>query len=507
MYETLLDFTRQIQSLGFFLWTWVFGAFVVIAGIYFSFRTRFAQFSLMKDLPKIITGQDKKAQENTQNNGDKPKTSLSAFQAFAISESSRVGTGNIVGVAVAIVSGGAGAIFWMWAMALFSAATNLIESALGQVYKENHGDRFMGGPMYYFRKAFKSQFPSYLFAGLLMFLYVFVWNSVQTNTIVDTFQAYVPHRAVVGIIVASIIAIIIFGGLKRIVDITMFILPAMVIIFLVAGTGIVLFNLPAFFTAFGHIISSAFGARQIAGGAIGFTIGQALQQGLRRGIFSNEAGIGSKPIAASTADSSHPAKQGIVNAFGVFLDTLWISSITAFIVLMSPFYGSDLVGVALVRESMIYFTGALGAPLFYVMFLLLPFTSIIGNYFYGETCLRFITKSKASVTILRVVAVVLIFLASFVPLNLVWNIADLFTGTLATLNIFVLFKLSNIAIKVINDYKAQSKSGNDPVFYDDVIGGNTSFWKKNRDGIVENQKNNLNSASIVSNNQVADNQA
>ncbi|MCL1950656.1 MAG: alanine:cation symporter family protein [Turicibacter sp.] len=477
MYETLLAVSREIQALGFFLWTWVFGAFVIVAGIYFSFKTRFAQFSLMKYLPGIITGKDREKVASV--DGNKPKNSLSAFQAFAISESSRVGTGNIVGVAVAIVTGGAGAIFWMWAMALFSASTNLIESALGQLYKENHGDRFMGGPMYYFNKAFKSKVPAYVFAVLLMFLYVFVWNSVQANTIVDTFQAYVPHRAIIGGIVAVIIAIIIFGGLKRIVDITMYVLPTMVIIFLLTGTGIVLFNLSDFFQAFGQIITSAFGANQIAGGAIGFTVGQALQQGLRRGIFSNEAGIGSKPIAAATADTSHPVKQGVVNAFGVFLDTLWISSITAFIVLMSPFYGSGLTGVVLIRESMIHFTGGLGAPLFYIMFFLLPFTSIVGNYFYGETCLRFITKNKSAVTALRLLAVVLIFIASFVPLNLVWNIADLFTGTLATLNIFVLFKLSKIALAVLDDYKKQAKT-HDPVFNDDAIGGNTSYWKADR---------------------------
>jgi len=486
MYDILLDFSRQIQSLGFFLWTWVFGAFVIAAGIYFTIRTKGAQFTMMRDLPRTISEKNRPGDAEDIGVNGKPRTTLSAFQAFAISESSRVGTGNIVGVAVAIVNGGAGAIFWMWVMALISAATNLVESALGQLYKENAGDRFMGGPMYYFRKAFRSTGPAYLFAGLLMFLYVFVWNSVQTNTIVDTFQAYAPARWVVGLIMAAIVGVIIFGGLRRIVDVTMVILPVMVIIFLIAGTIIMLMHLPEFFQALGHIVQSAFGARQIAGGAIGFTIGQALQQGLRRGIFSNEAGIGSKPIAAATSDVSHPVKQGVVNAFGVFLDTLWISSITAFLVLMSPFYGSGLTGVNLVRESMVHFTGALGAPLFYFMFFLLPFTSIIGNYFYGETCLRYLTRNPAAITVLRIAAVALVFLASFVPLNLVWNIADLFTGTLATLNIIVLFKLSQVAIRVINDYKAQRAAGRDPEFYDDVIGGDTSYWKHNRATLSNN---------------------
>lgn len=480
MYENLLALTEQVRQVGFFLWTWVFGAIIIIAGFYFTIRTGFAQFTLLKDVGRIITGKDKKQSEKTKKGKDKPETSLSAFQAFAISEASRVGTGNIVGVGVAIVTGGAGAIFWMWAMALISAATNLVESTLAQVYKENHGDRFMGGPMFYFQKAFKSKKPAYLFAVLLAVLYVFIWNSVQTNTIVDTFVPYVPGRIYIGLILAAVVSLIIFGGMKRITQVTSTVLPVMVIIFLVVGTGIILFNLPAFFQAFTHIIRSAFGARQAAGGVIGFTLGQALQQGLRRGIFSNEAGIGSKPIAAATSDVTHPVKQGIVYSFGVYVDTLWISSVTAFIVLMSPHYGAGETGVLLVRNAIIHFTGALGTPFFYAMFLLLPFTSVIGNYFYGESCLRFVTKNKTSIMIFRFLAIILIIFASLVPLQLVWNIADIFTGTLATLNIFVLFKLSKVAIAVLKDYTSQraqyKKDGTEPVFVDKNIGIETAYW-------------------------------
>ena len=482
MYENLLELTDQVRQVGFFLWTWVFGAIIILAGFYFTIRTGFAQFTLLKDVGRVITGKDKA--NKAKDNKEKPETTLSAFQAFAISEASRVGTGNIVGVAVAIVTGGAGAIFWMWMMALISAATNLVESTLAQVYKENHGDRFMGGPMFYFQKAFKSKKPAYLFAILLAVLYVFIWNSVQTNTIVDTFVPYIPGRIYIGLALAAVVSLIIFGGIKRITQVTSTVLPVMVIIFLIVGTGIILFNLPAFFQAFGHIIRSAFGVRQAAGGVIGFTLGQALQQGLRRGIFSNEAGIGSKPIAAATSDVSHPVKQGIVYSFGVYVDTLWISSVTAFIVLMSPHYGTGETGVLLIRNSIIHFTGTLGIPFFYVMFFLLPFTSVIGNYFYGESCLRFVTNSKTSITVFRFLAVALIVFASLVPLQLVWNIADIFTGTLATLNIFVLFKLSKVAIAVINDYASQrakfKEDGTEPIFVDKSVGIKTSFWNESR---------------------------
>lgn len=480
LYENLLAFSQRVSEIGMFLWTWVFGVIVIAAGFYFSLKTKFAQFTLMKEVPRIISGKDKAATEQELKGSKTPDTSLSAFQSFAISETSRVGTGNIVGVAVAITMGGAGAIFWMWAMALISACTNFVESTLGQVYKENHGDRFMGGPMYYFQKAFKSKTPAYVFAVMLAFLYVFIWNSVQTNTIVDTFADYAPNRVIIGLVIAFIVSLIIFGGMKRIVNVASTVLPTMVVIFLLVGTGIILFNIPAFFSAFGHIIQSAFGASQLTGGVIGFTLGQALQVGLRRGIFSNEAGIGSKPIGAATSDVSHPAKQGIIYAFGVYLDTLWISSMTAFIVLMSPYYGTDLAGVALVRNAIIHFTGAWGAPFFYILFFILPFTSIIGNYFYGETCLRFATKSTKAVFFLRIFAIFVVVLASLVPLQLIWNLADIFTGTLATLNIFVLFKLSKVAINVLNDYVAQRKSGKEPIFYDDAVGIDTSYWKRNR---------------------------
>lgn len=499
-YEQMLAFSQQVQRLGFFLWTWVFGIILIAAGVYFTIRTRGAQFTLMGDVGRIFRRKRSVEKEagvtddgtfqaavpdgNLATDQRKPENSLSAFQSFAISETSRVGTGNIVGVAVAIAMGGAGAIFWMWVMALFSACTNLIESILGQVYKENAGDRFMGGPMYYFQRAFRSKVPAYVFAILLSFLYVFIWNSVQTNTIVDTFQGRAPSRLVVGLIIAALIALIIFGGMKRIVQVASTLLPAMVVLFLLVGTVIIFMHLPDFFRAFGHIVTSAFGTQQVVGGAVGFTLGQALQQGLRRGIFSNEAGIGSKPIGAATSDVSHPAKQAIIYAFGVFVDTLWISSITAFLVLMSPYYGTGATGIALVRDSIIHFTGPIGLPFFYLLFFILPFTSVVGNYFYGETCLRFATQNPRAIPIFRIIAVGVIILASLVPLNLVWNLADIFTGTLMTLNVIVLFKLSNVAIAVLNDYKRQraamATTGQEPVFYDDNIGIDTPYWKRDR---------------------------
>lgn len=484
MYDMIFQLTDSIRQIGFFLWTWVFGVALVVGGIYFTIRTRFVQFTSLPVAIRTILGKD--AKENAETVGkNKPKSALSAFQSFCISESSRVGTGNIVGTAVAITTGGAGAIFWMWAMALIGAATGFIESTMGQIYKENHGDRFLGGPMYYFQRAFKSKVPSYVVSIIIAVTYGFVFNSIQTNTIADNLQHYVPSRIFIGIGLAVIVALIIFGGAMRIAKIATTILPFMVITFLLVCFSIILLNLPLFFNTIGYIVQTAFGTTQIAGGALGFTIGQAVQQGLRRGLFSNEAGLGTVPIAASTSMVSHPAKQGAVQSFGVFLDTLVICSATAFIVLMSGMHTTGVAGVVLVRESLTYFIGGFASPFLNIMLFLLPFTSIIGNYFYGESCIRFAAKGKASITVYRILAIVLIVLASLAPLQLVWNLADIFTGTLVTLNVIVLFMIGKTAIACLDDFRKQrrlQKQGlaGEPIFYDDSINIDTPYWKRNR---------------------------
>ncbi|MCL2381889.1 MAG: alanine:cation symporter family protein [Treponema sp.] len=479
-------FTAAVSSLGFFLWAYVFGIALIAGGIYFTIRTRCVQFTTLRDALRAIGGKDKKANlESAQN--DAPKTSLSAFKAFCVSESSRVGTGNVVGVAVAIAMGGPGSIFWMWIMAIIGAATGFVESTLSQVYKENHRDRFMGGAMYYFQRAFKSKVPSYVHAGLLAFTYVFVFNSVQTNTIADTFQGFVPYRIIIGIVVSAVIMFIIFGGIKRISQVASIMMPPIIIFYLLVCFGIIIVHFPQFIQAMGYIVASAFGTEQVAGGALGFTFAQAIQHGLRRGLFSNEAGIGSVPIGAATSNVSHPVKQGAVQSFGVLLDTLVICSATAFIILMSGNYigGTTATGVALVRDSLEYWVGGFAVPFLNIMLFLLPFTSIIGNYFYGETCFRFISRSNTAVNVFKVLGGLTIIVASIVPLRLVWSMADIFTGTLATMNIIALFILCNIAVKCLDNYKKQAKAfragtGKEPVFYDDEIGVETPYWKRGR---------------------------
>jgi len=485
VYEMLEAISQGVAALGFILWTWLFGVVLIIGGIYFTIKTRFVQFTMVYDALRLIGGKDKAANEATVSEKNKPKNNLSAFQAFCISESSRVGTGNVTGTAIAIAIGGPGALFWMWVMALLGACTSFVESTLGQLYKENHGDRFMGGPMFYFQRAYKSKLPGKVFAVIVAIMYVFVFNSIQTNTITDTFISFVPERIFIGIAVSIVTMFIIFGGLKRIAQAATTLLPFMVIVFLIVSYGIILFNLPEFFSAMGLVFTSAFGAEQIAGGGVGFAIGTAMQQGLRRGLFSNEAGLGTVPIGASTSNVSHPAKQGLVSCFGVYVDTILIASATGFFVIMSGAYLEGYTGVALVRAGFIHFMGPSSEPFLLVMLLLLPLTSILGNYFYGETSLRFLTKSKSAINIFRLAGGIVIILASLAPLQLVWNLGDIFTGTLVTLNIIVLFKLGKTAFAVLDDYRTQLKAfkagkGPEPVFYDDTIGVDTPYWKRNR---------------------------
>ena len=482
-------FSLIVRDVGVWLWTYIFGVALVVGGIYLTIKMKFVQFTTFSDSFRLIVGKDREANQNV-SEANKPQNSLSVFQSFCIAEASRVSTGNVVGVAAAILMGGPGSIFWMWMMAFIGACTGFVESTLAQIYKENHGDRFMGGPMYYFQRAFKNKAPCYVIAIIIAFVYGFVFNSIHSNTITDLFQAYVPHRIVVGIAIAALYAFIIFGGLKRIVQMAVGIMPFVIIFYLLVCIGVILLNIPLFFATMGYIVRAAFGYEQIAGGAVGFYIGHAVQQGLRRGLFSNEAGLGTVPIAAATSAVSHPVKQGLVQGAGVFLDTIIICSATAFLILMSgahteAFATGNVTGIMLVRNSFSYWIGAFANPFINLMMLLLPITSIIGNYFYGETCVRFVSKKPSAIIFYKVLTVALIIAASLAPFAFVWNMADIFTGILVTFNIIVLFKLGNIVAAALEDYKKQLKAfkkgeGPEPVFYDDEIGIDTPYWKRNR---------------------------
>lgn len=485
MYDFLLEISWHVRAFGGFMWQWLFLWVLLGGGVYFTIKFKLVQFTLIGDAVRLLWGKDKQASLEAAGKS-RPKHALSAFQAFWISESSRVGTGNLVGTAVAITMGGPGAIFWMWVTALFGAATCFVECTLGQLHKKNVGDRFMGGPMYYAQRAFKSKFPAILIAIVIAICYSFVFNSIQTNTIVDNLGAFVPHRIIIGIICAILFSLIVWGGIKRIADAAVAIMPFTVAILLICGFILILLNLGQFFATMGYIVQSAFGLREAASGLVGFTIAQAVQQGVRRGVFSNEAGQGTVPIAASTSVSSHPVKMGITQSFGVLLDTWIICSVTAFLILMSGTHiTTDFAGVALVNAGFAYYLGGFARPFLAVVLFLLPFTSVVGNYFYGETCMRFATKKQSSILIYRALATGLIILASMAPLQLVWNLGDIFTGTMVTINMVVLFTLRHQAYDAYKDYMRQRQAqkagtGGEPIFHEDLINVETDYWKRDR---------------------------
>ena len=483
--------TIWIENTVSFLWDYLFMWILILGGVFFTFRMKFVQLTTFFEAFRLLGGREKlEGLEVSEARKDKKR--ISSFQAFCLSASSRIGTGNVAGVGLAVAAGGPGAIFWMWAMALVGAATGVVESTLSQIYKEKQVDgHFIGGPAFYFQKIFKSKLPSIVFCVLIAITYGLILNSVQTNTIAVSFEQYVP-RLFIGIGLSVVVLFIIFGGVTRITRFASILMPFIILSYLMICIGVIVLNMPQFLNAMGMIVRSAFGLEQAAGGAAGYAISVAVQTGLRRGLFSNEAGIGSVPIAAAAASATHPAKQGIIQGAGVFIDTIIINSATAFMIIMAGAYllvdpatGESFTGAVLVRQAMVTWIGPMAAPFVNASIFLLAFTSLFGNYYYGETSIRYATKKPFFVDAYRIVVGGFVIFAALAPLGLVWDLADIFTGIAVTMNIIALTILSKIAANCLNDYKRQlkafkNKTGDEPVFYDDLIGIDTSCWKRGR---------------------------
>ncbi|ERN51478.1 alanine:cation symporter family protein [Alkalihalophilus marmarensis] len=446
------------------LWTYVLIALLLGLGVYFTIVTKFVQVRLFGEMFRVIT--EKK-------DGNK---GISAFQAFTISTASRVGTGNLAGVAIAIALGGPGAIFWMWVVALIGMATAFIESTLAQVYKVRDGEQFRGGPAYYMEKALNKRGLGIIFAVLITLCFGLIFNAVQANTITLAFEnAFNFDRFVIGIIVAGLAGLVIFGGVKRIASVTQIVVPVMAIIYLVIAFFIVITNFTQIPAVFNLIITNAFGINEIIGGGIG----AAIMQGVRRGLFSNEAGMGSVPNAAATANVSHPAKQGLVQSLGVFVDTMIICSATAFMILLTDVYQTgESNGIVLTQSALTQHIGSWAPSFVAIAILLFAFSSIIGNYYYGETNIEFIRESSAWKTVYRVAVLLMVLFGSVAEIILVWNMADLFMGLMAVLNLVVIFLIGKVALDVLKDYTSQRKAGKNPVFYARNITGlkNTECW-------------------------------
>ena len=467
--ETLNSIIGQINNI---LWSYVLIALLILSGLLYTIRTGFAQGRLLGDMVALITGKLSSLRDGEK----KVAGQVTGFQAFCIAVASHVGTGNLAGVAIAVAVGGPGALFWMWVIALLGGATSLIENTLAQTYKVKEGNGFRGGPSYYMEKALGQKTLGYIFSVIVIVTFAFVFNTVQANTIAQAFETtFNMSSAVAGVILAALTALIIFGGLNRIANVVSFMVPVMAIGYVIVALYVLIVNVVHIPGLFMSIIEAAFGIKQAVGGAIGV----AMLQGIKRGLYSNEAGMGSAPNAAATSNVSHPVKQGLLQAFGVFVDTILICSATGFIVLLYPEYNTiGEKGIKLTQLALSHSVGAWGAGFITLCIFLFAFSSLVGNYYYGEANLEFLTKSKTSMLVFRVLTVACVYLGSVASLGLVWDIADVSMGIMALMNIVVIAILSPKAVAIINDYIKQRKEGKNPVFRAKDIPGleNTECW-------------------------------
>ena len=446
------------------IWGYVLIGVLIICGIWFTWKTKGVQFRMVGEMLRLLADS---ATSGTDSLSDKDKNHkhISSFQAFAVSVATRVGTGNLAGVATAIAIGGPGAVFWMWVIALIGSATAFIESTLGQLYKQRQKDSFVGGPAYYIKKGLHCKWMAYLFAVLITITFGLSYNSIQSNTICGAmYEAFGWNPLLVGSILSVVALIIIFGGLQRIANVSIVMVPLMAIGYFVLVMVIIIMNIEHIPHVLKVIITNAFGLEQGVGGTIGATI----MNGVKRGLFSNEAGEGSAPNVAAAATVSHPVKQGLIQALGVFTDTLLVCSCTAFMILISGLYSTpDLNGIALTQAALNSEIGAFGPTFIAIAILLFAFSSIIGNYYYGEANIRFMTSSNAVLTVYRVFSGgVLVMFGAMASLEIVWNLGDLCMALLTACNLVAIVRLGKYAFKLLEDYRQQKRSGiKEPTFH------------------------------------------
>lgn len=451
------QFASFIGSVNNVLWSYILIVMLLGCALYFSFKTKFVQFRMIGETLRLLKG------STTTSNKDSNKNQVSSFQAFMVSIASHVGTGNLAGVATAIAIGGPGAIFWMWVTALLGSASSFIECTLAQLYKVKGKDSFVGGPAYYMSIGLKKPWMGSLFAVLLIFTFPFSFNTVQSNTICAAFQeAFNFDPMMVGIVLTLVTLVVIFGGIHRIAKVSSVIVPVMALGYVALALIVVLMNVTKLPEVFDLVISSAFGWNQAFGGMIG----AAMMNGIKRGLFSNEAGEGSAPNVAATADVSHPVKQGLIQVFGVFADTLIICTCTAFIILFSGVaFGADSNGIQLTQKALATQIGSAGNIFIAAAILFFAFSSIIGNYYYGEANVRYLTGKKWALVAFRLMTCAMVMFGAIASLDLAWSLADLCMALMTACNLVAITLLSKYVVRLMNDYKAQKKQGiKDPVF-------------------------------------------
>lgn len=457
---------------------WFVPLLLIAGGIYLTVRCGFMQVGMFREACRVIV--------------EKPhEGGISSFGALMVSTASRVGTGNIIGVSTAIILGGPGAIFWMWITAFFGGASAFVESTLAQIFKKRDDDgSFKGGPAFYMRDALGQKWLGVIFSILIIFTYMVGYNMLASYNLQSTFAAFSFYDAsltpkIIGVVLAVLFAIIVLGGAKRLIRVTEVLVPVMGVMYVLVSLIVLALNITNLGHMFAEIFSSAFDFEAIFGG---FT-GSCIMWGVKRGLYSNEAGMGSAPNAAAKADVSHPAKQGLVQMLSVFIDTLLICTATAFMCLSTDVIPTDYIdseGAAMaagfVQDSLASVFGGFGPAFIAIAMCFFAFTTLIGNYSYCEGCYEFIIgreASKAELVIMRIIASILVFIGSVASAGLVWDIADMMQGLMVVTNVPTILILGGIAFKCLDNYKKQMKEGINPIFKARDIGitVETDWWK------------------------------
>lgn len=469
-------FASIVRTISGWLYSYILIALLIFAGLCFTLRTGFVQFRMLRESLRVIS------------EPRKDKDATSSFQALMVSTASRVGTGNIVGVTGAIIAGGPGAVFWMWVIALIGGASAFVESTLAQIYKKKGENSSYGGPAYYIKQALHSPALGGAFAIALILTYMGGFNALASYNMTDFVKAYFPGEnatLIIGAVIAVLAALVILGGGKRISRVTQVIVPVMAMLYIGVALTVVILNIENLPVMFQMIFSEAFNPQSAFGGLMG----AAMMNGIKRGLYSNEAGIGSAPNAAASADVSHPVKQGLVQMLAVFLDTLVICTATAFMLLCTNLDASlyidaagDTMNAAYIQDSLIANFGAFGSFFITAALALFAYTTLIGNYYYAEMNINYLiedaTKNKTFMLCYRLAAVFVIFIGAQFSAGLAWDLADVLMGCMALINVPVCLILGGTACKALDDYMKQRREGKDPVFKAADIGiHDTEYWK------------------------------
>ncbi len=460
-----------ISTINDALYSYILIIILVLGGLYFTFRTKFVQFRLLKEQFHAVM--------------EKPKddNGVSSFQALMVSTASRVGTGNIIGVSTALCLGGFGSVFWMWLIAIVGSASAFIESTLAQIYKRKGSDGCYGGPAYYIENALHNKPLAIIFSILLIVTYGLGFNMLASYNLQSTFSSYEFYNAkttpwIIGLIVAVIVGYCLFGGGKRVLKITSALVPIMGVAYILVALIIVFINIKLLPDIFETIFTQAFDFKAIFGGFSG----SCIMYGIKRGLFSNEAGVGSAPNASASAEVNHPVKQGLVQVLSVFIDTILICSATAFMCMSSGVEPSaELSGAPYVQAALTETLGAFGPIFITVAMILFAFTTLIGNLFYVDKCIFHIfgkKPGKVFMSLYYIVASVIIFIGAGLNADLLWGIADVAMGAMTVINMPVIIYLGKYAFRALKDYELQRKEGSEPVFKAKNIDlpHKTDFW-------------------------------